>query len=96
MSHMPLASYGVTTSRTSLYQRTNFDNEMNKKFNPMYGCIPTPYESFSYRSNFDKAMLNRFDPEYKSNQVREAYRTSKVNEDPFMPWSYRVLRPDIN
>ena len=96
---------GVTTSDTSIYERSCFDRIMAGEFNPEYVKHGNPsghtYESFSFRTNFDKGMLNEFDSEYRNDKaVREAYQPSKsynqILHDPYQPYSYYQTFPSIN
>lgn len=106
MSHHNPKTVGVTWSAgtTNLYQRSSWDEQMNKSFNPEYKQCGPPqnfnhYEAFTFRTNFDKKMLNKFDPEYRNSMaVQEAYqpRHSHLYDDPYMPWSYKTLQPDMH
>ena len=89
---------GVTTSANAVFQRTNFDNKLEKEFNPVFQHHGPPkpfqYEAFSYRTKFDKGQLHEFDPAYRNHaEVREAYQRghSHLNDDPYQPYSYQVL-----
>lgn len=111
MSHMNPHAIGVTwpAGKKSIYQRSNFDMKMDKKWNPeMKQCGPPgptnhyeAYDPFWNRTAFDKKMLKKFDPEYRK-LSHEGYQHTRpppgyaaLYDDPYRTWSYQVMQPDM-